>query len=296
MAANIVNAATAAGNAYSGQVFNPDEWANEIETSARDFRVMEPLIRSFTFKGPADALHIPKIGTISAAAFSTSNEDGTTAITYASVTNDETVITPAMSYAAVRLGQREIDHTPYDVQMALQDECGEGLATYQDQTLAQFADDAAFTIADLGANAVNYTEALLLSQIQTLVTNGKSKVRLGPNGNVSLVFNTLQLNDLLAISSLSSFEVTGKANGAALTGMLTRHWGVGFYMSDNVKVTGGVTINPMFSKEAMAFARLYRPKVRVQWDPDYVAWKLVAWQEFGVAALQPTCLVNVDTD
>ena len=295
MATNIINTTVATGSGAGGP-FNPDEWAREIETSARDFRVMENLIRTFKFKGPADTLNIPKIGSVSAAAFSTANEEGSAAITYGLPSNTSVVITPAMSYAATRLAQRENDHTPYDLEMALQDELAEALAQYQDATLAQFADDAAFTIADLGGDTQVYTEALLLSQLQTLVTNGKTKVRLGPRGNTSLVFHSLQLNDLLAISSLSSFEVTGKENGPAITGMLTRHWGVGFYMSDNVKDTGTVKVNPMFSREAMAYARLYKPKFRAQWDPDYIAWKLIAWQEFGVAALNATALVNVDTD
>ena len=38
------------------------------------------------------------------------------------------------------------------------------------------------------------------------------------------------------------------------------------------------------------------PKFRQQWDADQLAWKLAAWQEFGMAALNPLALVNVDTD
>lgn len=295
MATNIINTAVATGSGAGGP-FNPDEWAAEIETSARDFRVMANLVRVFTFKGPADTLQIPKLGTISASAFSTANEEGSAAITYALPSNTTIVITPGMSYAATRVAQRELDHSVYDLESALQDELGEGLAQYEDAELAQFADNAAFTIADLGGDTQNYTEALLLSQLQTLMTNGKSKARLGARGNVSLVFHSLQLNDLLAISSLSSFQVTGRDNGPALTGMLTTHWGVGFYMTDNVKDTGTVKVNPMFSREAIAFARLYKPKFRQQWDPDQLAWKLAAWQEFGEAALNATALVNVDTD
>jgi hypothetical protein len=219
-----------------------------------------------------------------------------TAISYPLPTNSTVTITPGMSYNATRVAQRELDHSVYDLESALQDELGEGLAQFEDAELAQFADNAAFTIADLGGDTQNYTEALLLSQLQTLVTNGKSKVRLGPRGNVSLVFHSLQLNDLLAISSISSWSVTGRENGPALTGQLTNHWGVGFYMTDNVKDTGSVKVNPMFSQEAIAFARLYMPKFRQQWDSDNIAWKLVAWQEYGMAALNATALVNVDTD
>lgn len=296
MAVSILSSTIAAGNPGAGQPFNPDEWAMEIETSARDFRVMSNLVRVFTFKGPADQLNIPVLGTIPAVAFTSNNEEGVDAITYNLPTNNTVAITPSMSYAATRVAQRELDHSIYDLESGLQDELGEALAEYEDTQLAEFADNAAFTIGDLGGDTQVYTEALLLSQLQTLVTNARSKARLGPRGNVSLVFHSLQLNDLLAISSLSSFQVTGRENGPALTGMLTQHWGVGFYMSDNVKDTGAVKINPMFSREAIAFARLYKPKFKQQWDPDYLAWKLAAWQEFGMAALNPLALVNVATD
>jgi len=292
----ITNTTVASGSPGAGQPFNPDEWAPAIETAAKDFRVMAPLVRTFTFKGPADLMNIPKLGSISAAAFSSGMEEGSATIVYSLPTNTTVTITPSMSYAATRIAQRELDHSIYDLETALQDELGEGLAEYEDTALAEFADDAGFTIADLGGDAQVYTEPLLLSQIQTLVTNGKSKVRLGPRGNVSLVFHSAQLNDLLAISSISSYSVTGKEAGPALTGLLTSHWGVNFYMSDNVKNTGTVNVNPMFSREAIAFARLYMPKFRQQWDADNIAWKLVAWQEFGMAVLNATALVNVDTD
>ena len=295
MATNIINTTVATGVGAGGP-FNPDEWAAEIETSARDFRVMSNLVRTFTFKGPADTLNIPKLGSIAGAAFSTAQEEGSAAITYTLPSNTSVVITPGMSYAATRVAQRELDHSVYDLESGLQDELAEGLAQFEDAELAQFADNAAFTIADLGGDTQNYTEALLLSQLQTLATNAKSKARLGPRGNVSLVFHSLQLNDLLAISSISSWSVTGKEGGPSLTGLLTHHWGIGFYMSDNVKDTGTVKVNPMFSQEAIAFARLYLPKFRQQWDPDNIAWKLVAWQEYGMAALNATALVNVDTD
>ena len=295
MATNIINTTVQTG-AGAGGPFNPDEWAPAIETSARDFRVMANLVRLFQFKGPADTLTIPKIGTISGAAFSTAMEEGSASITYSLPSNTTVVITPGMSFAATRVAQRELDHSIYDLESALQDELGEGLAQFEDAELAQFADNAAFTIADLGGDTQNYTEALLLSQLQTLVTNAKSKARLGPRGNVAIVFHSLQLNDLLSISSIASWSATGRENGPAITGQLTNHWGVGFYMTDNVKDTGTVKVNPMFSQEAIAFARLYMPKFRQQWDPDNLAWKLAAWQEYGMSALNATALVNVDTD
>lgn len=296
MATNIINVGVAGGSAGAGQPFNPDEWAPAMETAARDFRVMAPLVRTFRFKGPADALNIPKLGTIAAAAFTQAMEEGSAAITYSLPTSSTVTITPGMSFAATRVAQRELDHSVYDLEEGLQNELGEGLAQFEDAELAQFADNAAFTIADLGGDTQVYSEALLLSQLQTLVTNAKSKARVGPRANVSLVFHSLQLNDLLSIPSLSTFQMTGKENGPTLTGMLTQHWGVGFYMTDNVKDTGTVKVNPMFSREAIAFARLYMPKFRQQWDADNIAWKLAAWQEYGMAALQPLALVNVDTD
>lgn len=296
MATSIINTTVASGSAGAGQPFNPDEWALEIETTARDFRVMAKLVREFRFKGPADALNIPQIGSIAGAAFSTGNEEGSAAITYTLPTNYTITITPGMSYAATRVAQRELDHSVYDLESALQDELAEGLADYEDTDLAQYANDAAFTIADLGGDGQNYSEPLFLSQMQTLATNAKSKARFGPRGNVSLVFASTQLNDLLAISSISGYMETGRTDGPAITGLLTSHWGVGFYMSDNVFVGGGVTVNPMFSREAIAFARLYMPKFRQQFDIDYAAWKLLAWQEHGKIALNATALVNVDTD
>ena len=101
MAATITSSTIASGSAGSGQPFNPDEWAAEIETSARDFRVIGKLVREFTFRGPADQQNIPIIGTITAADFTAAMEEGNNAsIVYSLPVNSSKAITPGMSYAA----------------------------------------------------------------------------------------------------------------------------------------------------------------------------------------------------
>jgi hypothetical protein len=292
MAVTQTSSTVASGVAGSGQPFNPDEWAPEIETSARDFRVIAPRIREFTFKGPADSLNIPIIGTITAADFTAAMEEGNLAsIVYSLPVNSTKAITPAMSYAAAQIAQRELAHSKYDLESAYQDEMGEALAQKEDQDLVRYFQNAAFTNTQLGSTTSNYSEALLLSQLQSVVTNGKSKVKL--NGNLSLVFHSAQIDDLLAITGLTSADFTGQDGGAAKTGLLTKHFGVDFLMSDNVFVSAGAAYQPLLSREALAMARLYMPQFRQQWAGDNIGWKLVSWQEFGYVALNPTAATIV---
>jgi hypothetical protein len=292
MAVNQINTQTATG-AGAGGPFNVQEWASEMETQARDFRITAPLIRTMTFKGPADKLNIPKLGAITAAAFTTAMEQAdASSIVYSMPNNTLVTITPGVSYAATRVSQRELDHANYDLEGALQDELGEALAQYEDSTLCQFFHDASFNNTDLGASGTNYTEALLFSQIQSLITASKSKSKIGPGGNVSLIYHSAQINDLWPIASITSGAITLKENGPQATGIIKGGWGVNFGMSDNVTVVAGDCYCPCFSKEAMVMARLYKPKFRAQWDQDNLGYKLAAWQEFGQIALNITAVVE----
>jgi len=289
MGATIIASTIASGSAGAGQPFNPDEWAALIEVAARDFRVTAPLVREFKFKGPADTLNIPVLGTVSAAAFTQAMEEGNAAtIAYSMPTSSNKQITPSMSYAALKLSQREIDHSDYDLEEAWQNELSEALAQFEDQTIVQYFQNAAFTNTQLGSVTTNYSEPLILSQLQSVKTNAKSKAKLGRRGNMHLIWHSAQIDDLFAIPGLTSFGVTGRDDGPPVTGELSRGYGFHYHESDNVFVSGGGAYCPLFSEEALAMARLYMPKMRMQWLPDNVAWAFVAWQEFGYVALNPT--------
>jgi hypothetical protein len=203
-------------------------------------------------------------------------------------TSNTAQITPSMSYGAIQIAQRELDHSKYDLESAWQDELAEGLAQFEDQTLVQYFQNGAFTNTQLGGAGVNYTEALYLTQLQSVITGGKSKVKVGPGGNTSFIFHSAQIDDLLGIASFTSAAITQRGDGPAITGRLTEHFGVGCYMSDNVFVSSSLAYCPIFSREALAMARLYKPKFRQQFAPDNIAWKLIAWQEFGYVALNVT--------
>jgi capsid protein len=292
MAATQTSSTIASGSAGSGQPFNPDEWAPEIEVSARDFRVIANRVRQFTFTGPADALNIPVIGTITAADFTAAMEEGNLAtIVYSLPVNSNKVITPGMSYAAAAIADRELRHSKYDLESAYQDELGEALAQKEDQDIVRFFQNAAFTNTQLGSTTSNYSEALLLSQLQSVVTNAKNKAKL--NSNLTLVYHSAQIDDLLAITGLVSRDFTG--DDAAKTGILKSAFGFDFAMSDNVFVSAGAAYQPLLSREALAMARLYVPQFRQQWAGDNIGWKLVAWQEFGFVALNPTAATIVIT-
>lgn len=289
MAATIIASTIASGAAGAGQPFNADEWAGFIEVAARDFRVTAPLVREFKFKGPADTLNIPVLGTVTAAAFTQAMEEGNAAtIAYAMPISNNKQITPSMSYAALKLAQREVDHSSYDLEEAWQNELAEALAQFEDQTLVQYFQNAAFTNTQLGSTTSNYSEPLVLSQLQSVKTNSKSKAKLGRRGNVHLIWHSAQIDDLFGIPSLTSFGVTGRNDGPPNSGELSDGFGFHFHESDNVFVSGGAAYCPLFSEEALAMARLYKPKMRQQFLPDNVAWAIVAWQEFGYVALNPT--------
>ena len=77
----------------------PEVWSAEVEMAGHNVRGFAGRIIERTFSGAGDVFHIPKIGAISASAFS-----GT--VTYTANTETTVDITPDVSYSAVNIDRK----------------------------------------------------------------------------------------------------------------------------------------------------------------------------------------------
>ena len=108
----------------------PEIWEAEAEFAAHINRGFGGRITDFQYAGPGDMLHIPKIGAISAAAFS-----GT--VSYTSNTETSVDITRDVSYATVQIDRKADVRAVTSLGNVYQVELGQSLAQYEDEQIAE---------------------------------------------------------------------------------------------------------------------------------------------------------------
>lgn len=251
----------------------PEIWESEIEYAAHPIRAFMGKILEYSFSGPGDVLHVPKLGAISAAAFS-----GT--VTYTANTESAVDITPDVSYAAVNIDRKADVRAVTDLGNAYQIELARALATYENVSIAGLYAGLSGSVGTSSA----FSEANYLAAIATLLAGAGDKVIMGSTPLYG-VFTPTQWDNILVVGNINSAMVRGEAgNGPAITGVVNMAYGVQLSFSGDV-VLSTTYKNMIFAQRAFAIARKQTPTVDTQFDPDTLSTKVVASQDFGVAEL-----------
>lgn len=262
----------------------PEIWEAEVEYAAHNARGFSGKILEYNFTGPGDVLHIPKIGAISAAAF-------TGSVSYTANTEGSVDITPDVSYAAVQIDRKANIRAVTDLGNVYQVEMGKSLAQYEDVAIAGLYAGLSGSIS----SGTAITEAIYLQAIATLMTSAKDKLMLGTTP-VYGVIHPGQWDNILIIGNINSAMVRGDAGaGPAKTGVVQMAYGVELSFSSSV-ILSTTYKNMFFGQRAFAIARKMTSTVDVLFDPDTLSTKVVASQDFGVAELNDelgvVCLSN----
>ena len=251
----------------------PEIWAAQIEMAAEENRGFSGRIMEFQFSGPGDVLHIPRIGTISGAAFS-----GT--VTYTANTETSIDITPDVSYAAVQIDRKADIRAVTSLMNIYQVQLGKGLSQYEDTQIAGLYAG----LSQTAGGAEEFLEATYLLAIRKLLQGGKSKVVMGSEP-IWGVYHPVQWDHALILANINSATIRGDAGaGPAKSGVVDLAYGVSLMFSGNVQVSTTAR-NMLYTRGAFALARKMTPTVDVDFDPDTLSTKVVSSQDFGVAEL-----------
>jgi len=232
----------------------------------------------------SDVLHIPKIGAISAAAFSG-------AVSYTANTESSVDITPDVSYAAVKIERKADVRAILALAPMYTAELGKGLAQYEDIAIASLYAGLSQSMG----GASDFSEANYLLAIRYLVNGGKDRVVMGTTP-IWGVMHPVQWDHVLVVGNLNSAMVRGDAGaGPAKTGSIGLAYGVTIDFSGNVQVSTTAR-NMFYTMDAFAIARKYTPKIDTNFDIDALATKIVASQDFGVAELNDNLAVEYKTN
>lgn len=262
----------------------PEIWEAEVEFAAHNHRGFSGRILEYQFGGPGDVLHVPKIGAISAAAFS-----GT--VSYTANTESTVDITPDVSYAAVQIDRKADIRAITDLGNMYQVELGRSLAQYEDEQIASLY---AGLSQSMGGSS-DFSEANYLLAIRTLIQGAKDKVVMGMTP-IWGVFHPVQWDHALVVGNLNSAMVRGDAGaGPAKSGVINMAYGVNIDFSSSVQVSTTAR-NLFYTQRAFAIARKMNPTIDIEWDSDTLSTKVVASQDFGVAELNDELGVEYKTN
>jgi hypothetical protein len=261
----------------------PEIWEAEVEFAAHNHRGFSGRIMEFQFTGPGDVLHIPKIGAISAAAFS-----GT--VSYTANTETSVDITPDVSYAAVQIDRKADVRAVTSLGNVYQVELGQSLAQYEDEQIAGLYAGLSHSVG----GSSDFSEANYLLAIRNLVQYGKNKVMMGMTP-IWGVFHPAQWDHVLVVSNINSALVRGELNGPAKTGSIDLAYGVNISFSSSVQVSTTAR-NMIYTSRAFAIARKQTPTIDVEFDADTLSTKIVASQDFGVAEMNDELGVEYQTN
>lgn len=247
-------------------------WSADVELAAQEHRGFAGRIKEFSFSGPGDVIHIPKIGAISAAAFS-----GT--VSYTANTESTVDITPDVSYAAVQIDRKADVRSILALAPMYTSELGKGLAQYEDVAIASLYAGLSQSVGTTS----DFSEANFLLGIRTLLQSGKDRVIMGSTP-IWGVFHPVQWDHVLVVGNINSASVRGEQNGPAKAGTLSLAYGVNVDFSGNVQVSTTAR-NMFYTMDAFAIARKYTPIVDTDFAIDSLSNKIVASQDFGTAEL-----------
>ena len=261
----------------------PEIWEAEVEFAAHNHRGFSGRIMEFQFTGPGDVLHIPKIGAISAAAFS-----GT--VSYTANTETSVDITPDVSYAAVQIDRKADVRSVTSLGNVYQVELGQSLAQYEDEQIAGLYAGLSHSVG----GSSDFSEANYLLAIRNLIQYGQNKVMMGMTP-IWGVFHPVQWDHVLIVSNINSALVRGEMNGPTKTGSIDLAYGVNISFSSSVQVSTTAR-NMIYTSRAFAIARKQTPTIDVEFDADTLSTKIVASQDFGVAEMNDQLGVEYQTN
>lgn len=188
------------------------------------------------------------------------------------------------------------EQTPIDERMELAQSMAAALRRREDQIIidAMVAATPGITVADdISGTADNLTLAALRAAAKEMDAIGV------PDSDRHLVLHPNGLHHLLEDSSVTSTDfATVKA---LVQGDLDSYYGFKFHKIGD-REEGGLPLSTndrtsfAFHKMAMGYAVNLEPRVSVDWDAEYQAWRVTGILAAGAVAVDPSGLAEIATD
>ena len=191
-------------------------------------------------------IHIPKMLRIAAGAFSTG-----VGLTYTAGTQQEVVITPQRSVAAVEIEAPVFSRMNFDPSSDYRMMIKYGLAEYRDQANALLATGLITNVK--GSALAIFDKGLMLSTQMALAISAKRAYKPGVTPWYIKVHPS-QLQNALSVFDFTAVSVTGDAKSPLMSGWFSQILGANIDESGNVYQAGGITHNLAYLPDAFVTA------------------------------------------
>jgi hypothetical protein len=140
-------------------------------------------------------------------------------------------------------------------------------------------------ISSSGISKGDITKAVALG-----AAGGKQFWKPGQNGPFCVV-HVSQVNDLLNIDGITNAQIRGDDANPVVTGWVAKAYGVDFYESGNVYVTGGNCYNVVCIPRAFGISYNQRPTPKV--DEFMLTFRVYCWTDVGVGIVRDAYAVQI---
>lgn len=233
-------------------------------------------------------LTIPFMANTPALAATTGSMSGQS-LTYDAPTEGSATLTPGTQYAAKEVDLPVILRAVQDPQGAIKENLTDAIVAVIDST-------ALSRVASLVTNIVTapggLTKAAILSAIRLGATGGKKLWKPGQSGPFCCL-HVSNVDDLLNISDITAAQMRGDRMNPIVTGWAATSFGVDFYESGNVFVSGGNAYNVMSIPRAFGMSYNQRPDVLLQ--EFGLAVRIICYADFATNIVRDAYAVQIVT-
>ena len=286
MATYLPGSKAVGGTTSTATAWINEVWANEFDVLAYEEAVGYP---NFTEFPPLHGrMHVPKIDNLSRVSLGDATAGNN--LTFSANTETELLFTPSTTVVPVEVNLPAIVRAMKNPQDALKKAC--------EMSIAEGIDQSALTLAGLLTTNVvdntglNIDRAAILDADQKLAAGAKGYYRAGASGGIMIV-GVAQKDDILTISEITSAQVRGDSANPTVTGWVAQAYGISFYESGNVQISGAVLNNVLFIKRAFAISFNQRPTVFTQ--GYQMVNRIFCWADFGYGTVRDQYAVLIKT-
>ncbi len=261
------------------------EW-DPIDVAATEEMIFGELISQR--KKAFGQLTVPYLANVPASQATTGSMSGQS-LTYTANTEGSATLTPVPYYAAQEVDLPVIVRAVQDPEGVIRQNCIDSITAIIDST-------ALSKVALLTGNIVSapggLVKASILSAIRLGATGGKKLWKPGQTGPFCCI-HVSQVDNLLDISEITSAQIRGDRMNPVVTGWVASAYGVDFYESGNVYVTGGNAYNVMCIPRAFGMSYNQRPQVLLQ--EFGLAVRIICWSDFSTNVVRDAYAVQIVT-
>ena len=261
----------------------PSKWA-DFDIACNEEMVFANKIKEYDL-GPGGTFYVPYIAAVTAGTVSAGNGNS---LTFPTPTEGRATLTPVTRSAQVEIEKQAAKRAVSDPTSPYKQQIAAALATIIDA-------DCLVDVSTLTSSIINAAAGITRADITEAygkgATNAKNQWKVG-SSDVFGIVHPSQINNLLNQDALVSSQYRGGTDVAVRTGWIVEAFGVKWYESGNVYVSGGNAYNVIAAKGAFGIAYNWRSEMEPA-QPFHLVMRYIVSADFAHTAVRENYAVQL---